>query len=95
MWPYCYVYFRWKEKEMIRDLYVQTCRRCGLKQSAFYEHESECWGGCNQQLVERRLRSFEEVEARLTELESKHEALWTDEDLGRLEILKWVLGEME
>lgn len=73
--------------------YVQTCRQCGLKQSASYEHQSDCFGSCDSNT--RKMRSFDEVKNKLTQLESMHEAHKDEREYAQIDILKWVLGELD
>lgn len=67
--------------------YVQTCRICGLKQSASYEHESDCFVACDSNAV--KMRSIEEIKNKIKSLDN-----WSNRDETiMIDALKWVLGE--
>lgn len=67
--------------------YVQTCKICGLKQSASYEHQSDCFGSCDSNT--RKIRTREEIIKKLGE------AMTQNNDSNKLiiAVLEWVLGE--
>ena len=79
---------------MTQLAYVQTCKTCGLKQSATYEHQTECFGACGSKT--KKMRSHEEIKNKLSE-ESDPDHQYSSEQYthGIIDALKWVLGEVD
>jgi len=72
-------------------LYVQTCRRCGLKKTSDHEHESDCHGMCTSNT--RKMRSYEEIEAKLkSERDPNNQFLSEPYTQGIIAALNWVLS---
>lgn len=69
--------------------HVQTCRRCGLKRSSDYEHESDCHNLCTSNT--KKMRSYEEIRNRMTLLQSRKLA----GDFIEYSVLQWVVGEID
>jgi hypothetical protein len=68
--------------------FIQKCKECGLMQTASYEHESPCFGGCKTSPNIKKMRSRSKIEERIHSLESKK----SDKNLETIKALEWVLG---
>lgn len=74
---------------MTQPMYIQTCKTCGLKQSATYEHQTECFGACDSKT--KKMRSHEEITGRIRQLKFRN----LPQDIFQINVLKWVIGEIE
>jgi hypothetical protein len=75
----------------IELMFVQTCRQCGIKQTASYEHESECFNMCTKNT--KKMKSYNDIKERINELESRLHL--NKFHLYEINLLKWIIGELD